>query len=393
MQPFLKVFKSNQSPKIIAVSLGHFTNDFFMNLLIPISFMFKADLGLTYSQQAMIGTVIISLGTFAQPLIGYIVDLKGKPILLIYSVLWIGLFTSVTGFVHDYYLLLFLAGAGALASSLYHPLGSSYLINLLGKSKGTGLSIFITVGSFAIGLAPFIAIPLVTHFGLESIVLFIIPTLLCVFAMLKAGIHKGTMPTSHSSAINLKNISFSKAGWLASLVGISVFRNLVTRSFLLVFGLQILLLKGVSPIAAGFAVSLIMWSMSAGTFIGGFMTDQYSGKTSLLFSNVGILCFMILFYFSNSFIAMISYIIIGFFTGIGNTPNITLAQELIPNNSSTATGLVLGLGGGLGGIVMLYFGNLADKVGLNYSLGILIIPLVIITLITMVYPSNKRIQA
>jgi len=389
LKRILKLIKTDHPKKIFAVSLGHFTNDIFMNLLIPISFLFKASLGLTYGQQAMLGTVIISLGTFPQPLIGYIVDIKGHPYMLIISILWIGVFTSFTGFINDYYLLLIVAGLGALASSLYHPLGSSFLINLLGKSKGTGLSVFITVGSFAIGLAPFIAIPLVTTYGLKSLILFLIPTLLTIFVMLNANIHKSDMPHVERQKFSLSNIKMDKLLLLTSLVSISVIRNLVTRSFLLVFGMQILISKDVGIISSVFAVSFIMWSMASGTFIGGFLTDTFTGKFSLNTSNIGIALFTSLLFFSHGFLAIIAYIFVGFFTGLGNTPNITMAQELIPNNSSTATGLILGLGGGLGGLSMYFFGNLADNVGLNTALGLLLIPLILVVILGLFFPSTK----
>ena len=392
MKRILKLIKTDRPKKIFAVSLGHFTNDMFMNLLIPISFMFKASLGLTYAQQAMLGTVIISLGTFPQPLIGYIVDIKGHPYMLIISVMWIGVFTSLTGFIDDYYLLLIVAGIGALASSLYHPLGSSFLINLLGKSKGIGLSVFITVGSIAIGLAPFIAIPLVTSYGLKSLALFLIPTILTVFVMLNANIHKSTMPNVEIPKFSLANVKIDKMLWLSSLVGISVVRNLVTRSFLLVFGMQILLLKDVGTVSSGFAVSFIMWSMASGTFVGGFLTDSFTGKFSLNISNIGIALFTCLLFFSHGFLAIIAYVFIGFFTGLGNTPNITMAQELIPKNSSTATGLILGFGGGIGGISMYFFGKLADSVGLNTSLGLLLVPLFFVVILGLFFPNPKLIS-
>ena len=110
---------TTKTKQIFTVSLGHFMNDIFMNLLIPLSFMFKIKMGLTFAEQAMIGTVIISLGSFAQPVIGYFVDKKGKSSLLIFSLLWIGAFFSISGFINNYYLLLVVAGLGALASALY----------------------------------------------------------------------------------------------------------------------------------------------------------------------------------------------------------------------------------------------------------------------------------
>lgn len=120
--------------KLMAVSIGHFLNDFYMNLIPPILFLFVYTLKLSLSQQAFIAFVITSSGSFAQPVIGYFVDKHGKPYLLILSLMWISFWMSVSGIVTNYYLLVVVVGLGALASALFHPLGSAVAVKLANKS-------------------------------------------------------------------------------------------------------------------------------------------------------------------------------------------------------------------------------------------------------------------
>lgn len=69
-----KQISSTYLIKLIAVSIGHFINDFYMNLIPPILFLFAQSLGLNLSQQAFIAFIITSSGSFVQPIIGYFVD-------------------------------------------------------------------------------------------------------------------------------------------------------------------------------------------------------------------------------------------------------------------------------------------------------------------------------
>lgn len=381
--------------QIFAICLGHFMNDVFMNLLIPLSFMFKDKMGLTFAQQAMISTVIIGLGSFGQPVIGHAVDKKGRSELLILSILWIGIFTSVSGYINHYYLLLVISGLGALASALYHPLGSALVIHLLGKTKGAGLSIFISVGSFAIGFAPFIAIPLTAKFGLESLILFLIPAVITAMIMYIFKIHKIRFGENQLDNSPHKKINRTKVGWVSSLVGVSLIRSLIFKSFLLAFGVQILLSKGTSEVTAGIAVSVFMWITSGGTFLGGYLTDRYGGKKIMILSNLVITILLIGLIVSDNIAALLMYCILGFGAGLGNTPNITMAQEMIPQNTSLATGLIFGLGGGLGAVIMYFYGIIADEMGLLMSLALLMIPVLImdaVIFLNPVYEDGERVK-
>jgi len=72
-----------------------------------------------------------------------------------------------------------------------------------------------------------------------------------------------------------------------------------------------------------------------------------------------------------------------------NTANIVMAYELMPKNLNVATGLIMGLSGGLGGLVMLLFGKIADVHGLLIGTSYLLIPLIMVILITILLPNEK----
>jgi len=171
-------FKKNI--QLIAVSTGHFTNDFYMNLIPPILFAFSISMGLTLTQQSIIAFIIIVGGSLFQPIVGYLLDKIGKSVYLIISLVWISFMMSITGLITNYYLLIVIVGLASIASSIYHPLGSSIAINLSRGSRGKSLSLFMTIGGFASTFTPMITIPIVSEFGLKYLTFLMIPGFLLI---------------------------------------------------------------------------------------------------------------------------------------------------------------------------------------------------------------------
>jgi FSR family fosmidomycin resistance protein-like MFS transporter len=378
--------------KLVAVSVGHFLNDFYMNLIPPILFLFAQSLGLNLSQQAFIAFIITSSGSFVQPIIGYFVDKKGEPWLLIFSLLWIAFWMSISGIVSNYYLLIVFTGMGALASALFHPLGSAVAVKLANKSRGTSLSIFMTIGGFAASVSPIVAIPAVKAYGLNVLIYFMIPGILVALFMFVSKLHKVEIKQAktETSVQNgkfditaIKNVSF--------LVFISSSKVLI-RSFLVTFGVQIMMLKQVDITISGLILSVFLLTSSIGTIVGGYLNDRFGSKRVLLLFNLMLfLCMIIIVFFDGMFTAM-GFILMGLALSGSNTANIVMAYELMPDNLNTATGLIMGLSGGLGGLIMLLYGKIADMQGLINSTSYLIIPIVLVVFISFLLSNSKIVD-
>ncbi|MDF2615829.1 MAG: putative fosmidomycin resistance protein [Sedimentibacter sp.] len=377
--------------KLISVSVGHFLNDFYMNLVPPILFLFVYSLNLTLSQQAFIAFVITSSGSFAQPVIGYFVDKRGKPYLLIFSLIWISFWMSVSGIVTNYYLLVAVVGLGALASALFHPLGSAVAVKLANKSRGTSLSVFMTIGGFAASVSPMVAIPAVKEYGLNVLVFFMIPGIVAALGMYFSQIHKVEI-NSHEQSDNVEvhdKLNIVTAKWISVLVFISSSKVLI-RSFLITFGVQIMLLKQVDVKTAGVVLSVYLLANSLGTILGGLLNDRIGSKKVLLLFNLAAFLCMGAILFTGRISMIMGFLLMGLALSGSNTSNIVMAYELLPKNLNVATGLIMGLSGGLGGLAMLLFGKIADIKGLIAGTSYLMIPLLMTVIITAFLPGEIK---
>lgn len=382
---------ANDLLKLLAVSIGHFINDYYVNLLVPVLFIFTETMSLSLTQQATIAFMITSSATFAQPFIGFIVDKHGRPWLLILSVAWISIWMSISGIIYNYYLLLIVTAIGALASALYHPMGSAAAMKLGKTTKGRSLSVFMTVGGFAMAFPPLTVLPVVQKYGLDKIVYFMIPGLMVAGLMYLAKVHEIQFDIK-SKEKNVKSTKLDSTSikWISILVLISSNRFFIRR-VLLTFGIQLMLLKGIDVKIAGFILSSFMFLNSAGTITGGFLNDIIGSKKIIVITNLIAIACVALIYYTSGISLIIAYVLIGFSISGANTANVVMTHELIPDNVNMGTGLILGIGEGLAGLGILLYGKLADTFGLLNSTVFLIIPLLLVGVLLIALPSKREV--
>lgn len=386
-----------QNVKLIAVSIGHFSNDFYMNLIPPILFAFSGKLGLTLAQQSMIAFAITAGGSLLQPVVGYMLDKYGKSSLLIVGILWISIGMSITGLITNYYLLITVAGLAAIASAIYHPLGSSIAANLSTISRGKSLSIFMTIGGFAAAFTPMVAVPVVKIFGLNYLAFFAIPGLVTAYFLKAANVDKikfridGKAEKKQGQAVEKDKIA-----WLSLIVLVSVIR-VALSSLLIVFGVQLMLAKGVNVIIGGVILSIHMFLRSIGTLTGGFLSDELGEKRVMVFFNIVLLLVYGATMFTSGIISAIGIVILGYVLNATATANITITHNILPENLNLGTGMIMGLSSTIGGLIVLVFGKYADAYGLvkmgEIATIIAAIPFLISLFIPMKYVRLKRAES
>jgi len=357
-------FKKNF--QLIAVSAGHFTNDFYVNLIPPILFAFSDSMGLTLTQQSMIAFVIIAGASLFQPAVGYFLDKIGKSSYLIISLVWISFMMSITGLITNYYILIIIVGLASVASSIYHPLGSSIAINLSRGSRGKSLSVFMTIGVFSSTFTPMITIPIVSEFGLKYLAFLMIPGFLVAYFLKFAKIDKikcRVTDDKKNEKIKKNKISQNKVKYLSLLVCMSVIRIFFAR-IMLVFGVQIMIMKGIGIIPAGIVLSVHLFLSSVGILSGGYLSDKFGEKRIMVIFSILLFGIYTITIFSHGLLIIIGVILFGFTLHGPSTANITMSHNVLPENINLGTGIIMGLSSTIAGVFILVFGKLADIYGL-----------------------------
>jgi len=381
-------FKKNL--QLIAVSTGHFTNDFYMNLIPPILFAFSSSLGLTLTQQSMIAFIIITGGSLLQPVVGYLLDKIGKSSYLIISIVWMSFMMSITGLITNYYLLLIIAGLASVASSIYHPLGSSTAINLSRGSRGKSLSVFMTIGGFAATFTPMITIPIISEFGLKYLTFLMIPGFLVAYFLKFAKIDKikyRVINDKKNEKRKKKKVSKNKVKYLSLLVCMSVIKVVLVR-MMIVFGVQIMVMKGIGIIPAGIILSAHLFLSSVGTLSGGYLSDKFGERRIMIIFSILLFGIYTITIFSQGLLVVIGIILLGYTLHGPSTANITMAHNILPENINLGTGIIMGLSSTIAGVLILVFGKFSDIYGLM-KMAQVIACLSLIPIFISVYISKK----
>lgn len=380
--------------KLVAISAGHFMNDFYVGIIPPLLFLFKESLSLSLTQQGFIAFMFTASGTWIQPVIGYMVDRRDRTWLLTVALVWISVWVCISGFITNYYLLLLALVLGGVSSALFHPLGSAIAIALANRRAGTSLSIFMTVGGFAIGVSAVAAlIPI--KYGLDKLVFLIIPGLLVSLSMYLAKTHE--IKLNHDSRATVDRTAKTPLASSAMLrtiilVVISAVRNWL-RLALPTYGAQLFLIKSVSPEAFSLILSIQYFAASFGNLGGGYLSDIIGTKKVLILTMVLMVACLGATLFSTGIIAMAAFIMTGILISASNSSNILLTRDLLPNNATLATGLIMGLGSGIGSLGVLLQGYLGDIYDIPFSFVCLFITVVVSSLLTITVSEGKNQSA
>ncbi len=383
----MKFIKKNL--QLIAVSVGHFTNDFYMALIPPILFIFTEELGLSLTQQAAIAMVITLSGTFLQPVVGYFLGRIGKTSMLSYGLVWVAVGMSITGWITNIYLLMAVIGIAGLASSVYHPLGSAVATSLTKGSHGKSLSVFMTIGGFATMFTPLVAVPMATTYGLKSLVVLMVPGFFVAYFLKKAKIDeieyisKERKPKDKSK----KKLEVHNMIWFSLVIVIATFKVLVSRT-MIVFGVQLLSLKGIELITAGIILSIHLFVRSIGTLTGGFLSDKFGEKKIMVFFNSLSLVSLVFASFTSGVLSIVGFVVLGYSLNATATANITMTHKIIPENITFGNGMIMGFSSTIAGLLILLFGKIADTIGLLDAVQLYNVLIFIIIIISILLPKE-----
>jgi len=136
-------------------------------------------------------------------------------------------------------------------------------------------------------------------------------------------------------------------------------------------------------------LSSYLFLNAAGTITGGVLNDVIGSKKVILITNIVATICLFGIFATSGWLSIASFILIGFTLTGSNTSNIVMTHDFLPNNINLGTGLIMGFAGGLGGLGILLYGKIADIYGLLNTIGLFVIPLVILNILIVFLPTKK----
>jgi MFS transporter, FSR family, fosmidomycin resistance protein len=382
----------NANSKVIfALSLVHFTGDFYAAFLTPLLPLFVDKLGLTLTQVGLLAGISRFLAFVVQPSAGYIADHYHTRIFILGGPLLATVFMPLIGVAPSYLVLILFVSMGSIGVSMFHPTAAGMVSQYAGSRFGLSMALFNLGGTLAFGLSPIFIAFFVHSWGLESS-----PMTMVLGLVLMAFLYKIVpLPTAEGLA-NLGFIGSIKEAFggvwkpIALIWAIMVLRSFVGQVFLTFLPIYYSR-EGFSLLSIGTIVSIFTVAGALSGVAAGHFSDRFGFKP-LFFVTHGLATpslYLILLLPGDW--AYVSAFLAGFFVLASLPLGVTMAQEIAPKGKSMVSSLMMGLAWGTGGMMTPFAGKLADLFSIRPVLVVLaVIPLLTVGLIAMLPERSPR---
>lgn len=357
-----------------SVSLGHMTNDVFMNMgPVLLAFLGAHILPMSTVQIGIAVSLREFLGAISQPLFGWLGDRSGGRVLGAGGVAWtvtmlmLSLVFAISG---EFWLMIVPFALAALGSGAFHPIGAMHAAETAGNRSASSVSYFFLFGQIGLSLGPAIAGFLLNNatvtgqtdpssltpiFGLS---LLAIPSVLFMaFTIPKnrpahtPSVSQADTSTSHATKITIRVLLiFAALVMMRSIAHISA-----VKFFPLLFQR-----KGWEPAAYGLITSSF-WMASAlsGVFMGQ-LADRYDRRRVIGITMALAAPALFLLPLADGAEAFILAITAGGLTGGSFGIIVVIAQSLSPARKGLVSGMIMGFMFSSGALGALLIGLLAD---------------------------------
>jgi FSR family fosmidomycin resistance protein-like MFS transporter len=376
---------------IAGLSIAHLVTDLYGPALPAIISLLILQHGYSYLAAGLLITVYNAVSSLAQPGIGWIHDRKGMHLPPSLSILVCGLFISLMGLAPEFGVMLLFASIAALGHAAFHPVA----LSLTGRqstdaNRGRLISYFVVGGNLGFALGPLAAGAAIEVLGQGGIIFMVIPAL--AMAMILPVLFPSSSRGPPSPVAGISQ-GAAPVAWkpVAILVAAASLRSMV------IFGsiayLPTLLAgQGFDLFAANSILTLTLLVGVGGQILGGAVSDRSGRKETILAGMAATAIFLTGFLVLPGLPRLACLMLFGFFLWSSFSVTLAIAHELLPGNLGLASGLLLGLSMGFGGLGVALIGWIGDAVGLAGAFwALLLITLLAIPLfVVLPYPWRGR---
>ena len=363
------------------LAAGHFTVDTYSGFLNPIMPFIAAKIGIGIAVTTMLMSISYLLSSLMQPLFGFLSDKYKRRFFIITGLILISIFNPMTGVATVPWALGLFILLGNLGNGFFHPQATGFTFIFSNGEESRRMGIFLTMGTLGFAFGPFLASSIVKYFGLEKLpytsLLGVILAILFFKYIPKISDNNNLEGNKVSLRNALKEILSS--GVTRILIGLSMIKSLVSIVYCLLLPFlwkQI----GYGVFEIGVIISLYTLAGAIATYVSPKLENKIGTKRVFILSLVliaPITAIMFLTLHSIPILSISMFVLLGFVAFLSSTLNTVLAQRLHPNIKSMVSGFVNGFSWGAVGVLLSFFGYIAQKIGIIWLLNaISLIPLV-----------------
>ncbi|ATL71717.1 MFS transporter [Nocardia terpenica] len=366
-------------------AVAHAVDDFYQGL-VPASIPFFV-LERHYSYVAASGLALAAnLGSsLPQPVLGVLVDRRRLLWMSPVGVSAAGIGAGLAGLAPPYWMvwtLLLMSGIGIAA---FHPAAGRDARQAAGDSTAA-MSLFAAGGSAGYFLAPALATPVLTAWGVGATALFIPPAVLM-----------GVMLWRHQRRAAAEAVGgrarTGRDRWrpFAVLTALAVVRSIVFAGLGTFLALYWIRQLGASRILGGTALTALLVGGVLGTLCGGRIADRFGTLWTVRIGCAAVVPALIAVRLVPDPVSGLALVVlVGVALNLPFAVLVKLGQDYLPTRPGTAAGVTMGLAVSAGGLFVPVFGVLADARGTGAVLTALCAVPVAAVLLGWLLPDPRR---
>jgi FSR family fosmidomycin resistance protein-like MFS transporter len=339
---------------LVAASFSHLLNDTIQSLIPAIYPVLKDSFQLSFGQIGLITLTFQLTASLLQPLVGLYTDHRPQPFSLAIGMALSLIGLILLGLANSYSMVLVAAAAVGLGSSIFHPEASRLARLASGQSLG-----------------PLLAALIIGARARSNVIWFTLVALVGIVVLYNAGRwYQQNLPRAHKHIrrpVSHTHLPPAQIGWtlfiLISLVFSKFFYLESMRSY---FTFYLIAKFHLSVQQAQLLLFLFLFSVAAGTILGGPIGDRFGRKYVIWVSILGAAPLTLLLPYVNLPWTIALSILIGIILSSAFPTILVYAQELLPGKVGLISGLFFGFAFGIAGIGSAVFGQLADRTSIEY---------------------------
>lgn len=351
---------------LVSATIAHFLNDFYVAFLAPLLPLVVTRFGISLTLAGLLATILTTSAAMSQPLFGALADRMRRRVLVVAGPALTIAAMGLMGLAPSYgalIIILLIAGTGTAS---FHPQGASTAGEASGNRKGAGLSLFVAGGELGYALGPLIIAVIVAAWGLRTTWIVALPGLFACLLLSRSIPPRREVPPRPREA-SLRADLASALGPLAVLWFMVVLRSVIISAYQTFIPL-LLNQRGGSIVAGGAAVFLFGGIGALGGVSGGTFSDRIGRRRMMAISLILGAPLLLAFMRAGGPWAYVFLAAGGTAIYLSAAVTIVMAQELLPHRASVASSIVMGLAWGTAGLSLTGVGALADAVGLDNAL-------------------------
>ncbi|HEY0791901.1 MAG TPA: MFS transporter [Chthoniobacterales bacterium] len=359
---------------LATISFCHLLNDTIQTLVPALYPLLKDSYHLSFGQIGAITLTLQLTASLLQPVVGLYTDYRPQP-----QALAVGMLFTLAGLLSlavapTFTMVLVSVGLIGVGSSVFHPEASRVARMASGGRHGFAQSLFQVGGNAGQSIGPLLAALIIVPHGQSYIAWFSLLAVTAMVLLFRIGIwyrrhHERQKPrTAHSGGTEqVARLPGKKIGLaLTVLVALIFSKFFYLASISTYFTFYLIGRFHLSVQAAQVHLFIFLFSVAAGTILGGPLGDRFGRKYVIWISILGVAPFTLMLPYANLPMTTALTVVIGVVLSSAFSAILVYAQELIPGKVGMVSGLFFGFAFGMGGVGSALLGLLADRTSIDF---------------------------